>query len=574
MNEWYFYQERGKTVGPFNLDDIKSRIRDGRIKVFDLIYKDGDASWRMALEHSMLRAEFKNSALSGFKDRPWVVLQRRPGEGQDFSTIGPFALDEIKDKIQSGEISYSDYAWKDGFSEWKRIGSLEEYNPRVRQTVLPPVPKVPETSSVDLLKNVVEMKRLNFSPLDFDLPPEADSDFAPPSARPAPMPRPVPVPTPPTKVGKATFAIGDEVTHVNVPVGTKPSFRLPESKPSAVPPLPIPQTPAPVPAQPPMKSRAPVHPPAEQTITQTVTHDIRIYDSEEEEERARPWLDWGLVGALGVILIASLVISRFYMKRSSTPDAVPALNTTAEPAPPVQAPTAQPVVERAAPVTAPTPPEPVVEKKPPVRRAPESLFLSAQGLGGGTAQPHIVVRSDGTAEYPVYLQIIGLTGQVSEGGAFYRYLRLTPNGNWMRPLDLGALKLPQGKFIVRAETEELKKEVKFSWGSTDNKSKENLARQRKAWAYAIWKERLALYKLSAALESQLAVALQPSKKFSARGWEPLIALKRSSGGNYLMFDDWWELHNIAKEAKIAVNPMLLARAQRQREHLATFSIWK
>jgi hypothetical protein len=37
MSETFFYQERGKTVGPFSAEDIKSRIKDGRIPVFDLL---------------------------------------------------------------------------------------------------------------------------------------------------------------------------------------------------------------------------------------------------------------------------------------------------------------------------------------------------------------------------------------------------------------------------------------------------------------------------------------------------------------------------------------------------------
>src|SRR5437868_9758141 len=143
MNEMFFYQERGKTVGPFSAEDIKGRIKDGRIRVFDLLYKDGEPSWRMALEHQSLRSEFKSSSLASLKERPWVVLQKKSAKSPEFVTTGPFTQDEITEALQAGKIAYSDYAWKDSLAEWKRIGSLEEFNPRARNVDLPPVPAFP-----------------------------------------------------------------------------------------------------------------------------------------------------------------------------------------------------------------------------------------------------------------------------------------------------------------------------------------------------------------------------------------------------------------------------------------------
>ena len=100
MTDGYFYQERGKTVGPFNVEDIKLRIKDGRVRVFDLIYKDGEPTWRMALEHSTLRGEFKIATLASLKDRPWVCLQKKSSEELSFVTTGPFTQDVIFQKLE------------------------------------------------------------------------------------------------------------------------------------------------------------------------------------------------------------------------------------------------------------------------------------------------------------------------------------------------------------------------------------------------------------------------------------------------------------------------------------------
>ena len=53
MNEQYFYQDLGKTAGPLSAEEVKGRIRDGRIRVFDLLYKDGESAWKIALEHRL-----------------------------------------------------------------------------------------------------------------------------------------------------------------------------------------------------------------------------------------------------------------------------------------------------------------------------------------------------------------------------------------------------------------------------------------------------------------------------------------------------------------------------------------
>ena len=81
MKNWYFHQELGKTLGPINLEDIKSRVREGRIRLFDLVYREGDSGWRMAMEHPDLKNEFKNSSRQKLDERPWVCLQKKSDVG-------------------------------------------------------------------------------------------------------------------------------------------------------------------------------------------------------------------------------------------------------------------------------------------------------------------------------------------------------------------------------------------------------------------------------------------------------------------------------------------------------------
>jgi hypothetical protein len=506
MNDWYFYQEHGKTVGPLSNDELRTRIRDGQVRLFDLIFREGESTWRMALEHSNLRSEFKTNALGALRERPWVCLQRKLKDGTEFTTTGPFSEVEIRKKLQSGEISYSDYAWKDKFYEWKRIGSLEEFNPRSRSENLPPVPRVDPDSSADLLKDVVEFQRQQ--PAHEWIPEEASGESLAEA-----------LPSPVITIRES----GDPHKHKTAKM-----------------------TPPPLPTQ---QATAPSRPQPEQLLP---------------ESDSKPLLDWGLVGVLILILAGSvLIISRFVQLRPTpmpTSPTVVEVPPPPEPPPPRVEPKAQPKDDLAA-------SEKPVEKPKP--KPPTVLLLSVQTVNN---QAHIDLRSDASAEFPVNVQIIGFPGQVSEGGAYYRFLHIAPPGNLAKALDLSGLKLPEGHFIVRADSEDLSKEVKFSWGLNDPQFKTTIAHQRKQWSATFWRERLALFHLCELLEKQLTLA--PKGKLALKGLESLASLKRSNSNNYLLFDDWWELHQIVSDGKEALTPQLLARTQHEHERLATFSVWK
>jgi hypothetical protein len=563
MKDWYFYQEKGKTVGPLNVDDIKGRIKDGRIRIFDLIYRDGEETWKMALEHSSLRTEFKSTALANLKDRPWVCLQRKTPDSLEFITTGPYTTDEIRQHLQTGLVSYSDYAWKDDLSEWKRIGALEEFNRRVRSSAaVPPVPMVPQDSSIDLLKNVLELRK------------QKDGH-----------------------TGTSKVERRDPTRSSSIPLGSIPSAppegrtrtasRAPTNTDTGgKPPPPPPSKGVPVPAV----SNSVATPPQSKTRSarreEAAAASASAAAPEQEPRRSRIRFDWSLVVVLTLLLTGMvLIVSRFVISRGAVP--VPAPEAATPPAvektaPEPAAKPSQTVVDTSPPVEdlaetqTPEEPEPEPEEKPAAPKpspipshAPTTLHLAVQS----GAQPRLEIRTDGSPDFPVFVQILAPAGQVAENGSFYRFMRLRPNAERSKPVVMPVIKYPAGYYTIRVEIQNLHKEAKFKVGVSDPNFKPALNRQRKAWAYAVWKERLALFKLAQTLEKQVAAAV-PSKKFTGHGWEPLIDLKRGSGGKYLMFDDWWELHQIATDAKAGATAAVAGRAQHERERLAGFSVWK
>ncbi len=65
------------------------------------------------------------AALSALDE--WVILRK---SGDQFEQIGPFTREFVLAKLGTGEIEYSQFAWKPGFQRWVRIGNLSEFDRR------------------------------------------------------------------------------------------------------------------------------------------------------------------------------------------------------------------------------------------------------------------------------------------------------------------------------------------------------------------------------------------------------------------------------------------------------------
>lgn len=494
MKKNFFYQERGKTVGPVTIEEMKARARDGRLQLFDMVHMEGDAGWKMAMEFAELRGEFKSGKLQALTGKPWVVLQRRTEKPLDFATSGPFTTEEIRGAIQSGAIAYGDYVWKEGFQEWQRIGTVEEFNRRLqaraeekkkKAEALPPLPELPAQK---VLQNVTEMKRAR--PV-VELPPPPEAEGGKDLARERQPPTPSPL----------------DVTVVK--------FKAPSASPK-------PET-SPVIAVSGVKSRK--------------------------------FVDVGIVAFLVVVLIVVVLSITRFMDHSQKP----ALEKPAS--------VAETPVKPAIKPTLPEPkPQPAVPDTPPTQ-----LVLKAQAVNG--TQVKIEIRSDSGPSYPVYLQIVGLPGHVGEGASFYRYLKLQPSGDKSAPIDLSDVKLPQGQFILRAQSGDLSKETKVNIGTNETHFKQAVGRLRKTYAALIWKERLALFALAGALEKQIASAAG-GKPFNAKPFRTLNGVKKTTGANYILFDQWYELKEILDAAKSGSSTALLARAKQAKDRISTFTVWK
>ena len=63
--------------------------------------------------------------------------------GKNGGKLGPFSLEEVKQKLANGEVSAFDLAWHEGMAEWRPLGGLPEFLVVVAP---PPMPGVVESS--------------------------------------------------------------------------------------------------------------------------------------------------------------------------------------------------------------------------------------------------------------------------------------------------------------------------------------------------------------------------------------------------------------------------------------------
>lgn len=642
MTDWFFYQERGKTVGPVTADDLRRRVREGVLRAFDLIYKEGESGWKMAMEHPDLREAFREAGQNVVKGRPWVCLRRKGENSLDFVTDGPFSDEEVRTALASGRLGYGDYVWRNEFAEWQRIGSLEVFNPRAKTPSVPP-PKEPTRE--ELLQNVVQLKRAptSVSPTPEPAPTESDGEdvLAPrPRAKPRPpseeetrviMRRPLddadddnaedepsppaPPPPPPSSLTNSKNSERSGITARTKKTVAPPSPAASEDEDAVEPTIFVPRKDIEGAAPPPRtgqievtlkRTRAPdPAPPAAPTPAPRAPRGeapaMFVEGRVNRRSERSPWSDWFVVLALVAVLAVGIAVV-LAKRHQAVPRAVP----TAALAPASSAPAPAPVASAPPPLDA-SPPEDVappidgdvtnlpapdaalstepaspaeIEPPPPAApptpapvatRAPTELRLSVTTSADGHAR--VDVRSNGSPDIPVFVQVVGLPGQVSDGPASYRFVRAASRGTLGKPVDLSNLEIPPGRYHITVDSGAHRRETTLNFGVGESRGRQALARQRKLGAGALWQERLRLYRVS----QQVGEALRASgagKKLSPRAFASLDLVGPATGAKYLFFDDWAELRTIVREGRTRVTADLLTRAQRARDRVATFSVYR
>lgn len=97
------------------------------------------------------------NAPSVFQHKYWVVWARYSKPCSGYKVLGPYLGIQIRQDLNEGRISYQDYVWTDGDSDWQRLGECPyfqpERSPGSSPSPLPPPP--PLLSRSQLLQSII-----------------------------------------------------------------------------------------------------------------------------------------------------------------------------------------------------------------------------------------------------------------------------------------------------------------------------------------------------------------------------------------------------------------------------------
>lgn len=127
MNRWYVSLEN-KARGPYSDLEMRDKIQSGDLKPETLAYKEGDADWRSLEEQDIWSESFvpKANVLKAKSAKDWVLLVENPIKAGDFQQQGPFSDEEVRAKVELGEVHLKDYCWRKGMKDWKPLVDLPE----------------------------------------------------------------------------------------------------------------------------------------------------------------------------------------------------------------------------------------------------------------------------------------------------------------------------------------------------------------------------------------------------------------------------------------------------------------
>ncbi|MCB0378165.1 MAG: DUF4339 domain-containing protein [Bdellovibrionales bacterium] len=140
MGQWYL-SKNGKAQGPLEEDQLIAMIQSGEVGHLDLVFQPGASEWIPASEIESFKPHFKKdepSTPSSDQNADWVILKKIKKENKsEFQQLGPFSQDQVQNLLERGEVSFNDFAWKQGMDSWVAIAQIEEFRGPLPST--PPI---------------------------------------------------------------------------------------------------------------------------------------------------------------------------------------------------------------------------------------------------------------------------------------------------------------------------------------------------------------------------------------------------------------------------------------------------
>lgn len=144
----FYANINGQQSGPFDNNALQGMIREGRVKLDTMVWKNGMPEWKQANqvpEISSLFAQVPPPMSPPPVQAPPPVSPPKPSieyfVNVNGNQSGPHNGDVLKQMIDSGNITKETLAWKNGMANWEMVKNVEEINslfPVAPPPVIPP----------------------------------------------------------------------------------------------------------------------------------------------------------------------------------------------------------------------------------------------------------------------------------------------------------------------------------------------------------------------------------------------------------------------------------------------------
>lgn len=124
-----------KAVGPHSTTEIQSMLDDKKLSYADFVYRAGLTQWTPISE--MQEFDRRSPEEVSLPDLPipntdenfegWLLSTQ--GDGPSVQS-GPYSKEQIQEKLENGEVHFTDLVWNKNLAAWKILGEVDEFNRR------------------------------------------------------------------------------------------------------------------------------------------------------------------------------------------------------------------------------------------------------------------------------------------------------------------------------------------------------------------------------------------------------------------------------------------------------------
>lgn len=126
MEKWYV-SVQNKAKGPYTDLQMRKKIKEGTLKAETLTYREGDADWQPLEKQDIWSPSFTPKEGPQVREsQDWVLLVESPIKKGDYQQQGPFSEEEVKEKVETGEVHLKDYCWRPGMEKWQPLFESSE----------------------------------------------------------------------------------------------------------------------------------------------------------------------------------------------------------------------------------------------------------------------------------------------------------------------------------------------------------------------------------------------------------------------------------------------------------------